>query len=392
MKRQVFWTSVLALLLAAGAGLGCTARNLYPDSRMDPLVIQRAWTLQTHGPLDAGDKGAEYSHAAVVDNTLVFGAQQVGLVSLYPAINQQRWVLPIKGGVASELAIDRGYVYFGGADGFLYCVSLDNGRVSWRYEVRNTLLSRPTVSGGRLFVTTADDTVYAFDAGTGKWLWHYRRRSSQVATMHGASAPLVDGNEVLVGLSDGFLVALSLQEGALKWERRLHSGTKFTDVDAQPVLNNSTLYVPSYDGALYALKRAGGETLWRFDAGGSKQVLLEDRFLYLPSSDGSIYALQAANAKVIWKFEMDQGVPTRLAMTEKYLIVGSSHQYLYVLDKTNGKLLSRFNAGQGSGFYGAPVYDPATKKLFALSQAGNLYAFTVRDGKRRTRPLGQPTL
>ena len=39
-------------------------------------------------------------------NTLVFGNRSVGLVALYPAINQQRWVLPIHGGVVSQLAVD----------------------------------------------------------------------------------------------------------------------------------------------------------------------------------------------------------------------------------------------------------------------------------------------
>ena len=145
----------------------------------------------------------------MVENTLVFGNRSIGLVSIYPSINQQRWVLPIPGGVISELSVDRGSVYFGGGDGFLYSVNLESGNVNWRYELRNSIVSRPTLSNGRLFITASDDTVYAFDAGTGKWLWHYRRRSSPFATILGASAPLIDGNEVLAGLSDGFLTSLS---------------------------------------------------------------------------------------------------------------------------------------------------------------------------------------
>ena len=101
----------------------------------------------------------------VVDNTLVFGNQSVGLVAIYPSLNQERWVLPIPHGVMSELLVDKGNIYFGGGDGFIYSVSLDNGRVNWRYEIRNPIVSRPTVNGGRLFVTTSDDTVFAFDAG-----------------------------------------------------------------------------------------------------------------------------------------------------------------------------------------------------------------------------------
>lgn len=349
----------------------------------------RKWTLPTHEQFEAGDRGAEYSNPVLVENTLVFGNQSVGLIALYPMINQQRWVLPVPGGVVSELAVQQESVYFGGGDGFFYSVDVETGQVNWRYEVRVPVVSRPTVSGGRVFLTTADDTVYALDAGTGKWLWHYRRRSAQTSTIHGASSPLVDGNEVMVGLSDGFLVALSTTDGQLKWERKLHPGRKFTDVDAHPVLESGVLYVPSYDGALYALRRQEGEILWRFDAGGSKAVAIEGDRVYLPSSDGTIYALQRESAKVLWKFEMDGGVPTQLIVTDRYLIFGSSYQYMYVVDKNTGQGVYRFNVGYGSGFSGSPAFEPVSQRLYFLSGAGNLYAFAIRKPPRKTFKHGQ---
>lgn len=367
---------------------GCSGRDIHPELKEDPHVLTRKSTLSTHGVFEPGDHGTEYSNPVVVDNTLVFGNRSVGLASIYPGINQQRWVLPIRNGVVSPLSVDHGAVYFGGGDGFFYSVNLENGRVNWRYEVRNPVISRPTVTGGRVFVTTSDDVVYAFDAGTGKWLWHYRRRSSPSATIYGASAPLVDGNDVLVGLSDGYLVSLGVSDGQLKWERKLHNGTKFTDVDAKPVLDNGIIYIPSYDGALYALKRINGEIVWRFDAGGSKSVALEGDRIYFPSTDGNIYALQKENEKQIWKFELDKGVPTDLIVTDKYIVVGSSFQYMYVIDKNSGKGVYRFNVGYDSGFSGSPAYDSATQHLFFLSGSGNLYSFLLTPGPKKIRPHG----
>ncbi len=385
-RRVVALGALLALLALIGAG--CSERNIHPELTDDVRVMVRHWSLATRGTFDAGDHGTEFSNPVLVDNTLIFGNRSVGLLSIYPLINAQRWVLPIPHGVESDLAVDRGAVFFGGGDGFLYSVNVDTGRVNWRYEVRNPIISKPTISGGRVFITTSDDTVYAFDAGTGKWLWHYRRRTSPSATILGASAPLVDGTEVLAGLSDGFLVALTLADGQLKWERKLHQGTKFTDVDAHPVLENGIVYVPSYDGALYALKRQGGDIIWRFDAGGSKDVVLEDERIFLPSSDGTVYALSKSSAKVLWKFELDGGTPTRLAVTDRYIVVGSSYQYLYVIDKNSGRGLYRFNVGSGSGFGGAPALDPATGRLYILSDSGNLYAFELRHPPRKIRPHG----
>jgi outer membrane protein assembly factor BamB len=374
------WVFGVALLASA-----CTGPNRHAGLKPDETVLSRDWTLSTRDILETTGRGYEYSNPVVFENTLVFGSRSLGLAALYPGLQQYRWTLPIEGGVVSEILVEKGVVYFGGGDGYLYAVQAENGRVIWRLDVHGPIVSRPTLDGGRLFVTTADDTVYALDAATKKWLWHYRRRTAGSATVRGASSPWVDSGEVLVGLSDGFLVALNAADGSLKWERKLHQGSKFTDVDARPVLDQGVLYVPSYDGALYALKRQGGEILWRFDAGGSRQVVVEGERLYLPSSDGSVYALQKSNAKVIWKFEMDGGTPTQLTSTDRHLIFGSSYQYLYVVEKATGRGVYRFNSGWGSGFTSTPALDPEGKKLYLLSSGGNLMAFRYSgsEGTRR---------
>jgi len=374
-----------------GLLLGCSGPQRHPEMRADPQILVRKWTRSTHGIFEAGDRGVEFSNAVVMENTLIFGDQTTGLVSLYPGINEIRWTFPIKGGIVSPLMASGGSAYFGGGDGYLYSVDVETGKENWKYNLRNPVISQPTLSHGRLFVTTTDDVVYAFDAGTGKWLWHYRRKTSPSSTIYGASPPLVDGTEVIAGLSDGFLVSLSIEEGQLKWEKKLHFGTRFTDIDAHPVLENGILYIPSYDGNLYALKRDGNAILWRFDAGGSRTVLLENDKVFLPSSDGSIYALQKDNGKKIWKFEMDGGTPTQLVATDKYILVGSSYQYFYVLDKNTGKGLYRFNAGYGSGFRGSPAFDPATQRVYILSGGGNLYTFEIPRQSTKAYPHGRTT-
>ncbi|MCC7441444.1 MAG: PQQ-binding-like beta-propeller repeat protein [Bdellovibrionales bacterium] len=379
------WIRVAALAVLFTPLLACGGRNLHRGQSADPEVLLRAWTLPTHGPFEAGERGAEFSNAVLHDQTLIFGSEGIGVVSLYPQWGQVRWVLPLPGGVRSELLAAGDAVYFGGGDGFLYSVSAETGRVNWRYEVRNAVVSKPTLAEGRLFVTASDDTVYGFDAGSGEWLWHYRRRSTPSASIHGASSPLVNGDTVLVGLSDGFLVGLGLQDGKLKWERKLHTGNKFTDVDAHPVKNGSTVYVPSYDGQVYALDARTQEVQWKADAGGSRQVLVDDARVILPSSDGHVYALSKESGKTLWKFELDGGVPTQVVQAGPYLVFGSTYQYLYALESATGRLVYRFNAGHGTGFYGNPTLDASGKRIYVLSGAGNLYALAVKDKERNSR-------
>lgn len=345
---------------------------------MNEDYIERKWSIPTRrSNISDGDRGGEYSNAILFENTLIFGATQRGLLSLYVNNHQFRWELPIAGGVFSELYLDKGTVYFGGGDGNLYAVNAETGRIVWQYSLRNPQISKPVVKGGRLFVTASDDSLYAFDAATGKWLWHYRRRSSQSATILGASQPLVDGNEVIAGFSDGYVAGINLDDGQLKWEKKVHQGSKFTDVDAHPVLDEGVLYIPSYDGSLNVLRRQGQEILWRMDSGASHAVVTDGSNLYYPSSDGFIYSLVKSNGKQNWKFELDGGVPTEIVIAERYVIVGSSHRYLYILDKSSGRLLSRFDVGYGSGFNSSPVYNNDRKEVYILSGGGNLMAFKL---------------
>lgn len=378
----------LLLLIALAMALGCSSRHLYPSVGQNDDVLLREWTIPSKTFFEAGEKGAEFSNAVVFENTVIFGNSSAGIVSFYPGINQVRWRLNIRGGVLSQIALDKSALFFAGGDGFFYCVDAESGKVSWQFPIRNPIASRATVARGKVIFTAIDDTVYALDVASGASTWFYKRRSSPSSAVLGASAPVVDGDDVITGLSDGYVVALGLDDGRIKWERKIHQGKKFTDVDAEAVINEGVIYISSYDGALYALRRQGGEIQWRFDAGSSKRVGIDGPKLYLSSTDGYVYALQKNNAKELWKFELDGGVPTEIVQDEKRLYFGSSERYFYALDKDTGKLLYRFDAGEGSGFYSQPVLGADQRTLMTLSAGGNLMAFSIRSplGDRKHGP------
>ena len=311
---------------------------------------------------------------------LLFGNQSTGLTAIYPLINQERWNLSIKGGVMSEIAVLKDIAYFGGGDGYFYAVNVNNGNVLWKVDLRTPFFAKPTFENHRVFIHTALGMVIAFDAQTGKRLWHYKRLLPGTPKLIGAGTPLISQDELIVGTSDGSVIALHTNDGHLLWEKSLHNKTssRFHDVQARAVLDNGILYIPAYDGALYAHRRSTRDILWRFDAGGAKSILIEKERLFFPSSDGTIYALKKDNAQVLWKFQLDGGVPTPLESANDYLLFGSSYQFLYVLNKHTGEGLYRFHVGHNSGFTGSFALDSGNSKLYALSRSGNLYAFKIQ--------------
>lgn len=375
--RPIFSLALTALSLQLTS---CAGPELHPGFKARKPIFHREWSIATRTRVnEAGERGVEYANPLLWENTLIFGTSESGLVALYPGLGGAiRWVLPIPGGIASELTLNESLVYFGGSDGFFYCVNAETGRVQWRYETKNPKVSRPTFQAGKLYITTTDDVVHSFEAATGRWNWSYRRKTPGGSTVHGASQPWSDGSTVMAGMSDGYLVQLEAADGKLKSEKRLATKTKFSDVDASPVLDNGVFYVASYDGALHALRKGSLETLWKIESGASRSVTIEGATLYLGGSDGWVQAIEKSSGKVLWKFETDGGVPTQPLVTDQYVIVGSSHQYLYALNKKTGELLDRWNVGYNSGFSGNLAYDAAKRQVYLVSGNANLYSLKVR--------------
>lgn len=366
------------LSLVLGIALtSCASRNLRPHFKSQE-ILRREWTYSVE-PLSSTlvVPGVEYVSPVIHDQTLLFGSERFGLVSLYSKIQRPRWKIEIPNGLVSQIELQNEQAFFTGGDGNVYSIALDTGKTIWTYALRNPVASRPTVSGDDFYIVTSDDAILSLESKTGKWQWHYRRRNVSGPVIHGASKPLVIGDAVWVGFADGALVALSRKEGKVLWEKQLNTNKRFSNVNAEFLLKDDVVYVPAYDNALYALNAKTGSPLWVVDnIGGSKKVTIAGDVLYAPSSNGFVYALDAKTGKELWKFELDQGIASNIIVTDKHLLFSSSNEYLYGLEKETGKLVYRFQIGFGSGFSGGIAFDPVKSSLYVLSRGGNLLSFS----------------
>lgn len=376
--------ALLASLMLAGALGGCGSRNLYKNTRIENPPLERTFVhmTRTQNP-EAGVEPTEFGSPAATSDTVFVSSETNGIEAFERSTFRRRWHLPIKNGVVSEPIIENGILYFGGNDGNFYAVDAEFGRVLWKYETKAPVYGRPALIGQRVYFLASDDVVHCLDQSNGKWVWHYKRGGNYITTVRGNSSPVVSDGFAYVGFSDGYLVALDAKDGNLRWEQRIHKGTKFTDVDAMVQLDGDRLYIPSYDGELYALNRQSGKVLWHIDVGGSKKVLIDGGTLYLGASSGNIMSINKDTGRIGWKFELDQGTPTNLVQHENYIAFGSSQQYFYAIHKGDGTLAYRFNAGLRSGFFSSPVQ--SGNEIYALSNFGNMYVFRWNLASRGTR-------
>ena len=191
--------------------------------------------------------------------------------------------------------------------------------------------------------------------------------------------PVVDGENILVGFSDGFLVSLRKRDGILAWDKKLAHAGRFKDVDSTPVIEGESIYISSFDGALYALKRQNGEILWQHDEGGYTSPLVTKESIYYATSNGLMQALDKNSGKILWSAPVKKGIATQPSLYKGYLIYGESEAGLVVANAESGRLIARFEPGRG--IISQPSVDKETGDVYFISNEANLYAMKFKFEK-----------
>lgn len=354
--------------------IGCSTNNIYKKVTFQKPPLVPAYVHMTReSQIDAGVEPVESGEVLVTEDTVYVASETQGIEAYERPYFIRKWNFPVKNGVTSKLLLEGNSLYFGGEDGYFYSIDAEFGKLNWKFETKAPVFARATTSGGKIFISTSDDLLYCLDKSNGKWVWHYKRSGNYITTIRGNSSAAIADGLVYVGFSDGYLVALKQTDGNLQWESKVHYGSKFTDVDAKPIIEENRIYISSYDGALYVIDRKNGKVIWKVDIGATREVVLEDKLIFTSGTDGYVYSLNKESGKILWKFELDRGVPTGLVFYQNYIAFGSSQQYFYVIHKGDGTLAYRFDAGLRSGFVSNPVLNK--DMIYTLSNYGNIYTF-----------------
>lgn len=339
------------------------------------LVIEKRWVRDTPNMDYLGSRRIHRFQPLLLDKTVIVGNSINGIVCYDRDTAHENWRIDIKDGVEGGAYLGDGVLYFGAGDGQLYAVQPENGNVLWTYPLKAEGLGRPLAQNGVLYVLGGNNVAHALNAKTGKLLWLYNRREASNISVRGASQPVVIGDLVYIGFSDGYLVALNKTSGAVIWESNLNHNKRFRDVDATPVVDGNILYVSSYDGGLYAVMKDDGKILWSMDDGGYEQVALQGNTLFFSSTSGKTYALDKGSGKILWSRENPKGIATGPVLYKGTVVIGELSGALRFYDERTGEPIAYFETGRGVTARAAA--DPSKNELYILSHDANLYALSV---------------
>lgn len=197
-------------------------------------------------------------------------------------------------------------------------------------------------------------------------VWKFRTGGRVIST------PLVVGDAVYVGSTDGALYALTRADGTQRWKFETEGA-----VNSSPAVFEGIVIFSSVDGSIYGVDAATGTKRWSFATRGERRFTapgihgaipstermpdpfdlflssptIVDGVAYIGSGDQHVYALDARTGGLRWSFASGDVIHASPAVVGGVVYVGSWDRNLYALDAATGRERWRYTTGNDTIIY-----------------------------------------
>lgn len=275
-------------------------------------------------------------------------------------------------------------LFFGSEDGIVYALDAKTGEVKWQVNVKGEVLAAPAIDAGVVVVNTGAGVVFGLDANSGEQLWSHESEVPAL-TLRGISAPTASNGGALVGTPGGKLQVNLLATGQLAWEQTIAAPTgateldRIVDIDSQPLVLGSNIYVISFNGTLAAVEMRSGRVVWKREYAAYRNASIDGNNLYVVDNHSNVFAIDRRNGVELWSQGTLRGRHlTSAAPVGNYVVLGDNYGYLHWLNKDDGQIVARMDIGgddEDEAIYAAPVVDGNT--LYTLTRDGELVAIST---------------
>lgn len=356
-----------ALMAIAGLMAGCStisgtfdSMNPFASSgpKMAPLLPVKATVdVRTQWSFSAG-KSENYTFIPAVVGNSVYVAGRDGTVS---KIENGQPVWKIKAGqqLSAGVGANSQLVVVGTQKGDVLAYSADDGKLVWQAKVSSEVLAAPTVSDKGVAVKSGDNQVFLFDRVDGGRKWVYQR-STPPLSVRSAGSPVFADQYLFVGFPGGKLVALALQNGAPVWEGAvgLPKGAteldRVADVVAPPAIDGAQICSVAFQGRVACFDMGqGGTMIWSRELSSAVGLALDGRYLFVTDDKGAVHALDRLSGSSLWK--QDKLLNRRVSgpvVRRNSVVVADAEGIVHFLSREDGSFTARSKTD------GTPVRTP----------------------------------
>jgi outer membrane protein assembly factor BamB len=174
---------------------------------------------------------------------------------------------------------------FSTESGMLAAYGFDGARV-WCRDL-GPQASAPSVAGERVLVGLADGTVRCLSLEDGSDLWSADLESGDLRAVVGR--PVVSGDRAVAGTGHSRVACISLEDGNVLWNREMENW-----VQVPPAVGDSTVYVSCDDKRLHLLSLSDGSGVDSLEIGSYSGTAptVSAGVVYLGTAGGRMAALR----------------------------------------------------------------------------------------------------
>ena len=345
----------------AGRGSSLTARLA-----SSPVVADgRVYTIDTLGAVRA------------------FDAQNGGQIWASQTPNDRGNEFSLYGG---GIAYDKGLIYATNGLGYVAALDVRTGGIAWQKRPGGPLRGAPTVASGAIYVMSQDNQIYSLKQEDGTTNWS-QPAALEVAGVFGSASPAVGQGTVVAGFSSGELNAYRYENGRMVWQDSLQrtsirtSVSSLSDIDADPVIDNSQVFAVGQGGRMVALELNTGQRLWELNVAGIATPWVAGDWVFVITDEAKLLCVSRSNGKIRWINQLPQFYKpkSKRGQIDYYgpilaggrLIVVGSNGVIINIDPVNGSFQSQ--TGLNASITQPPVV--ANSTLYILDDKGQLTAF-----------------
>ena len=372
---KFFCIALLALLTACASDndkLGQNAAKL--------LEFKSTAKINVRWHKDIGSAGNTMLQPTISPDA-IYVANARGKVSrLERTSGKRKWRLDTGYTIAAGVGAGNDLVLLGGLKGELTAYA-ENGKTRWKTKVTSEVLNAPQVADGIVVVRTDDGRIAGLDAADGKRLWLYEYTTPALIVRSHAGFAIQHGT-IYAGFPGGKMAAISLANGTVIWESVVsqpHGNTeleRISDITSTPVVDNDQVCAVAFQGRVACFGLAQGNLLWTRDLSSNMGLMLLDKTLYLTDADGAVLALDKSNGSSIWRNDqLARRHTTAPYVAGNHLVVGDRAGYVHVMKRENGAMEARLQT-DGSAIVAAPV--EMDGGMLVQTHGGGLYSLAIQ--------------
>ena len=325
--------------------------------------------------------GAGGGFAPAVRPDAIYAASADGtLISVDPAAGAQRWRANAGKPLSAGVGADATAVIVGTNKGEVLAFDT-GGKPLWQTKISSEVSGPPKPADETVIVWSLDGKIFGLSASDGSRKWVFQRATPPL-TVRRFAGGIVNRGGLFTGTAGGKLLAIDVATGALAWEGNVTTPKgqteleRIADITSLPVIAERQVCAAAYLGRVACFDPQRGTLTWSRDFGSLGGLALDNRYLYLTDDKGAVQALDKSTGASVWKQDkLSTRFPSGPVVVGDYLGVVDIEGYLHLLDRNDGSLVGRL-ATDGKG----PVAQPVAAGDAAVwqSAAGNLISASAR--------------